>query len=470
MAAALDGTVVTMEEVGRRPLPALRELAQHPFPTVIHEVEASTPQVRGVQANADATDDRSVDQLVQLRRRGAELAAGADITLEQQPRGVGAGALNRLDDRVSATRGRLASISVARRPRVQDNAGKAEPTRALELFDQGIDRAPPQLVVRACRIEQVWRVREGEAIEPSHRARSPEAFDLQSGERRRSPSTGRPQKQLQRLAASAHSGRDGAADATSRGQVRAKLRHGPVWYPHGGMKTRLLRWLMAALGMVIGCVLSVWIILWISLRSSAVKAPDLRGLEIGQATATLQESGLVARVQDQVFDPQIGVGRIARQRPPAGFELKRGASVLLYPSLGKEVQRVGELAELPLPLAEAEIENERLVLDRRCEVEGQADGVVVLAQSPPAGTMVAPGSAVTLLVNRAARPRRYIMPEFVGSNESDVTRILRETGFQLADIQSVPYPGAPPGMVLRQDPQSGGSVNHGAVVALWVSR
>jgi beta-lactam-binding protein with PASTA domain len=231
-----------------------------------------------------------------------------------------------------------------------------------------------------------------------------------------------------------------------------------------------LRWSLAALGLVMGCGLAIWIVLWISLRSSAVKVPDLRGMDTAHATADLQDAGLVVRIQDGVFDPAVEVGRVARQRPAAGFGLKRGGAVMVYPSLGKAVQRVADLTGLPVAVAENELENGKLTVDRRCEVYGQADGVVVVAQAPPADSLVAPGSAVTLLVNRAAAIARYIMPEFVGSNEADATRVIRALGFQLAEVQQVRYPGVAPGVVLRQEPSSGGPVTAGAVVALWVSR
>ncbi len=234
--------------------------------------------------------------------------------------------------------------------------------------------------------------------------------------------------------------------------------------------SRLLRWLLALAGLVIGCGLAVWTVLWVSLRSSATRVPNVVDTDTAHAAAVIEASGLIARVQDGVFDAQVGAGRIATQRPPAGFELKRGATVMLYPSLGKAVQKVGDLTGLPVSLADAELESEGLTVDRRCEVEGQADGVLVLAQMPAPDTLVAPGSAVTLLVNRTPRQKRYVMPEFVGNVEADATRVIRALGFQLATVQRVSYPGVAPGTVLRQDPAAGGPVIEAAVVGLWVSR
>lgn len=232
----------------------------------------------------------------------------------------------------------------------------------------------------------------------------------------------------------------------------------------------LLRALAAGLGLVIGSGAAVWLVLWISLRSSAVLMPDLQGLDVGHAMALAQKDGLVARLQDGIFDSVVDSGRVARQRPAAGVELKRGGAVLLYPSLGKATQKVGDLAGLPLSLADAELEDEGLVVGRRCELEEEADVAVVLAASPAFGAIVSPGSEVTLLVNRSPREKRYVMPDFVGANEEDAARVVRALGFRLANVQRVPYPGISPGVVLRQDPPAGGQVSETAIAALWVSR
>lgn len=232
----------------------------------------------------------------------------------------------------------------------------------------------------------------------------------------------------------------------------------------------MLQGCTGAIGLVVGTSLAVWLVLWVSLRSSAVKVPSVLGKDLPHATTVLQEAGLAARFQDGVFSREVPIGRIAMQRPGPGLQLKRGAAILLYPSLGEEVRRVPELSGLPLSLAQAELENSGLQTDHLCEVEGEGDGVVVVAHSPAAGTQVAPNSGVTLLVNRVARQSRHVMPDLYGAAEEDATRVVRALGFQLAAVQPVPYPGVAPGVVLRQSPASGEPVAEAAVVALWVSR
>jgi len=201
-----------------------------------------------------------------------------------------------------------------------------------------------------------------------------------------------------------------------------------------------------------------------------VRVPDVRGFEVSRGAVVLRENGLLVRSLEGVFDTEVPVGKIAQQRPAGGFEVKRGATVLLFPSLGKEARRLGELVGLPISLAEAEIESEGLTVAAQCSVEEAADAVVVLAQSPAPAALVAPGSGVALLVNRVPRRRHYVMPDFIGMSEDDATRIIRLQGFRLAAVQRVPYAGARASLVLRQDPSGGSSVADAAVVGLWVSR
>ena len=48
--------------------------------------------------------------------------------------------------------------------------------------------------------------------------------------------------------------------------------------------------------------------------------------------------------------------------------------------------------------------------------------------------------------------------------------MLRSYGFRVAVVGSYPYPGIPPGIVLRQNPRSGFQVAPGDAISLEVSR
>ena len=232
----------------------------------------------------------------------------------------------------------------------------------------------------------------------------------------------------------------------------------------------LLHVALAVAMFAVGGAVAVWLVLWVGLRSSTARVPDLRGLEMTGAIAVVQEAGLIVRVQEGVFAPDVDLGHVARQRPAPGAQLKRGGTVLLSPSLGEAASRVPDVARLPASVAEAQIGEAGLRVGWRSQVEGEADAALVVAQAPVAGSAVAPAGEVALLVNRGPRERRYVAPDFTGAREEDAARVIRALGFRLAAVQRVAYPGVPPGVVLRQDPPAGGPVAQAAVVALWVSR
>jgi len=239
---------------------------------------------------------------------------------------------------------------------------------------------------------------------------------------------------------------------------------------------RAMRWravfgvTVGSMGFLLGLGLAVWLVLWVSLRTSVVRVPTVVGKLPHEALAMLQEDGLLGRLQEGVFDANVPAGRVAVQRPAPGFALKRGAAVLLHVSLGNAAQAVPDVTGLPVALAQAQIEAQGLSVLRRCEVEGQASATVVLAVSPPPRTMVPPGSGVVLLANRGVRQRAYVMPDFVGESEVAATAAIRNFGFRLASLQRVAYPGIKAGIVLRQDPPAGAMATESALVALWISR
>ena len=77
---------------------------------------------------------------------------------------------------------------------------------------------------------------------------------------------------------------------------------------------------------------------------------------------------------------------------------------------------------------------------------------------------------MALLVNRGEQGANYVMPDLIGVNGDRAAEILREQGFRVAVVGSMPYPGVAAGIVLRQSPQAGFQVAPGEPISLEVSR
>ena len=91
----------------------------------------------------------------------------------------------------------------------------------------------------------------------------------------------------------------------------------------------------------------------------------------------------------------------------------------------------------------------------------------VIAQEPPGA---AQGTEVALLVNRGEQSSRYVMPDLIGVNGTRAVDILRARGFRVTIVGDLPYPGIPPGIVLRQFPSAGFQIGAGEPISLEVSR
>lgn len=242
-----------------------------------------------------------------------------------------------------------------------------------------------------------------------------------------------------------------------------------VPFRHMGVR-RLYFALVAFAGLVMGGITTSWLVLWVSLRTTTVRVPDVQGQPPESAVGALQRVGLLPRLQIPVPDPKYPAGVVAKQKPAPGFQLKRGSPVFLYPSSGTGGVLLPDFRGLPPAAVVAQLEELGLAEGTTAEVSGEAKGSVVVAQVPPPGASVAAGGKVSLLINRGLDRPRVVMPDMVGEPVQEVKQLLANWGFRLDGVEYVTYPGLPPGTVVKQVPSPGGPAFFGGGVFLWAAR
>jgi beta-lactam-binding protein with PASTA domain len=92
---------------------------------------------------------------------------------------------------------------------------------------------------------------------------------------------------------------------------------------------------------------------------------------------------------------------------------------------------------------------------------------VIVAQDP-AATSRAP--EVSILLNRGELSTTYVMPDVIGVDGERAADALRRQGFRVSIVGTQPYPGVPPGTVVRQQPAGGFRVGASDAISLEVSR
>jgi beta-lactam-binding protein with PASTA domain len=233
-------------------------------------------------------------------------------------------------------------------------------------------------------------------------------------------------------------------------------------------------WSVGRLFAIIACLVATYLLfavtaMRVALKVREVPVPDLRNRTVAEATATVVDEGLVLQVDDSGrLDPKVPAGRIALQEPAPGTITRRQRSVHVWLSQGPRITLIPALTGESERAAQLRLQQDGLGVSSVAEVRS-ADfpGGTVIAQEPPGA---ARGTEVALLVSRAEESHHYVMPDLIGVTGSRAVDLLRTRGFRVAIVGELPYPGVPPGIVLRQFPSAGFQIAAGDPISLEVSR
>lgn len=223
---------------------------------------------------------------------------------------------------------------------------------------------------------------------------------------------------------------------------------------------------IALIGGALVVVADVWIMPWIIHQQVEVLVPDLAGLTVEEAESKLDSLGLRALQGDEVFEPGTAPGIVLEQFPPALRPVRRGRPVTLVVAAGEPLTRVPDLVGLSQRQSEIELGRLGLKLGRVARTFDPRGALGVVSQRPPAGTELARGEAVTILVREGHERTWHRMPNLVGNPLGRVREELARAGF---DIRRVTYRSEPdqlPGTVLDQWPPAGSRIPTGGSIEL----
>jgi beta-lactam-binding protein with PASTA domain len=206
-----------------------------------------------------------------------------------------------------------------------------------------------------------------------------------------------------------------------------------------------------------------------ALKAREVRVPGLVGSTEADATRALSNLGLALRVDDaRRPDEHVPAGRIMQQEPAVGAMARQQRTVRVWVSSGPRATVVPPLAAQTERTARIRLEQGGLKVLAVSEFRSTAyPADTVVAQDPPAATLAA---GVSLLVNRAEEGAAYVMPDVIGIDGTRAADTLRKQGLRVTVVGSQPYPGVPPGTVVRQTPSGGFKVTDSDAVSLEVSR
>ena len=199
-----------------------------------------------------------------------------------------------------------------------------------------------------------------------------------------------------------------------------------------------------------------------------VKVPDVRGKTVADAQAAMDRMGLTFKVDARRADDQMPADHVLSQDPSPGEVIRRERAVRVRVSNGKQSPAVPDVVGQAERTAEVVLSDAKIQIGSRVEiVSAHYAADTVVGQDPQAKEQAA---TVALLVNRGDARASFVMPDVIGTVAARAVDVLRQRGFRVTVTGDNPYPGLPPGIVIRQTPQAGYEVDAGAPVQLEMSR
>jgi len=225
--------------------------------------------------------------------------------------------------------------------------------------------------------------------------------------------------------------------------------------------------LMGALGVtfLVFFGVSMRVALW----ARDVQVPSLVGRTVNEATAALADRDLALRVEENKRpDDKIEVGKVMQQEPDAGVTSRRQRTVRVWISSGPKRTIVPPLVGQNERAAQSSLQQQGVVVSSVSEFRSSDYPADVIVAQDPAATSRAP--EVSILLNRGELSATYVMPDVIGVDGERAADALRRQGFRISIVGTQPYPGVPPGTVVRQQPASGFRVGASDAISLEVSR
>ena len=207
----------------------------------------------------------------------------------------------------------------------------------------------------------------------------------------------------------------------------------------------------------------------VALWARDVQVPSLVGRTVNEATAALADRDLALRVEEnQRPDDKIEVGKVMQQEPEAGVTSRRQRTVRVWISSGPKRTIVPPLVGQNERAAQSSLQQQGVVVSSVSEFRSSDYPADVVVAQDPAATSRAP--EVSILLNRGELSATYVMPDVIGVDGERAADALRRQGFRVSIVGTQPYPGVPPGTVVRQHPAGGFRVGASDAISLEVSR
>lgn len=205
-----------------------------------------------------------------------------------------------------------------------------------------------------------------------------------------------------------------------------------------------------------------------STAGERVTVPDLSKKTEDEAKAALKELRLGVNVQTGTSD-DVPEGQVYDQSPAAGTKVDVHTQVTINISSGKEKFSLDDVTGMQYQQAQAQLENDGLVVSLEFDYSDSVGSDKVISTSPKAGSQVAKGDTITITASKGKETKTTIVPNLLGQNIDDAIQMIKDAGLTYNGKSSDYSDSYSENQVMNQSISAGKTVDEGTTISLTVS-
>lgn len=205
-----------------------------------------------------------------------------------------------------------------------------------------------------------------------------------------------------------------------------------------------------------------------STAGERVTVPDLSKRTEDEAKAALKKLRLGVNVQTGTSD-DVPEGQVYDQSPAAGTKVDVHTQVTINISSGKEKFSLDDVTGMQYQQAQAQLENDGLVVSLEFDYSDSVGSDKVISTSPKAGSQVAKGDTITITASKGKETKTTIVPNLLGQNIDDAIQMIKDAGLTYNGKSSDYSDSYSENQVMNQSISAGKTVEEGTTISLTVS-
>ena len=205
-----------------------------------------------------------------------------------------------------------------------------------------------------------------------------------------------------------------------------------------------------------------------STAGERVTVPDLSKMTEDEAKAALKKLRLGVNVQTGTSD-DVPEGQVYDQSPAAGTKVDVHTQVTINISIGKEKFSLDDVTGMQYQQAQAQLENDGLVVSLEFDYSDSVGSDMVISTSPEAGSQVVKGDTITITASKGKETKTTIVPNLLGHNIDDAIQMIKDAGLTYNGKSSDYSDSYSENQVMDQSISAGKTVDEGTTISLTVS-